>query len=91
MYQQQEVTEGDPGPTFEQGRGAACFAVSPAKGRTLLPSLPSQERPLPLLSYLYPSFPSSTASCLNSSYIFLLKWSRRKKDQNRKSVFISWD
>lgn len=28
---------------------------------------------LPHLSYLYPSFPSSTASCLNSSYIFLLK------------------
>lgn len=43
------------------------------------------------LAYLYPSFASSKASCLNSSYIFLLKWSRRKNDQNLKSVFISWD
>lgn len=42
-------------------------------------------------SHLYPSFPSSTTSCLNSSYIFLLKWSRRKNDQKRKSVFISCD
>ena len=42
-------------------------------------------------SYLYPSFPSSTTSCLNSSYIFLLKWSRRKNDQKRNSVFISCD
>lgn len=37
------------------------------------------------------SLASSSAHCLNSSYIFLLKLSLRKKDQNLNRVFISWD
>ena len=32
---------------------------------------------------------SSQAKFLNSSYIFLLKFSRKKNDQNRNNVFIS--
>lgn len=35
------------------------------------------------------SLASSSAYCLNSSYIFLLKLSLRKKDQNLNRVFIS--
>lgn len=42
-------------------------------------------------SHLKPWLASSTARLLNSVYIFLLKFSLRKKDQNLKSVFISWD
>lgn len=42
-------------------------------------------------SHLLFSLASSSAYCLNSSYIFLLKLSLRKNDQNLKSVFISWD
>jgi len=40
---------------------------------------------------LYPSLPSSNASVLNSSYIFLLKCVRKKNDQNLNKVFISGD
>lgn len=43
--------------------------LNPSYSLTPLPG----KATLPLFSYLYPSFPSSTASCLNSSYIFLLK------------------
>ena len=41
--------------------------------------------------YLYPPAASSPARFLNSSYIFLLKFSLRKKDQNLNKVFISCD
>lgn len=43
----------------------------------------------PHLAYLLFSLASSSANCLNSSYIFLLKLSLRKKDQNLNIVFIS--
>lgn len=52
----------------------------------LLPS-PVQTSPPHLLF----SLASSSEYCLNSSYIFLLKLSLRKKDQNLNRVFISWD
>ena len=42
-------------------------------------------------TYLYPCTASSQARVLNSSYIFRLKFSRRKNDQNRNRVFISCD
>lgn len=49
------------------------FYCEPCKRPNPCPTPLPGKATLPLLSYLYPSFPSSTASCLNSSYIFLLK------------------
>ena len=43
-----------------------------------------------LYSNLYPEDASSQASFRNSEYIFLLKFSLRKNDQNLNRVFISW-
>jgi len=62
-----------PVPPSSKAEALPLFCREPCK--RLSPSLtpfPAKVA-LPLLSYLYPSFPSSTASCLNSSYIFLLK------------------